>query len=115
MIDETTCKFYNSETNHCSEVDGVKKTLKWGVGIIITVFIAAFGYFAHNQSKVHDLMLSQTANVAELKAIVLYRVLPNILERKMENDTKSSLDRPGDDGYKPAESRHYPTGRVSGD
>jgi hypothetical protein len=110
------CHFYNTKTKKCSEVEGVKRLLKWGVGTIITVFLAAFGYFTHNQDKTHALMLEQTAKVVELKAIITYQILPHLRERKqVDGDKQSSLDRLGDNRDELGDSRYYPTGRDSGD
>jgi hypothetical protein len=85
VYDNRVCHFYNSETKECAEVQGLKKTLKWGIGVAVTVilavFVAGFGYFAHNEEKTHDLMLEQTRSVTELKGIVTYQVLPYLPER----------------------------------
>ena len=114
MSDE--CHFYNAETKRCSEVDGVKRLIKWIVGILVTIAIPAFGYFAHTQDKTHDLMLKQVESVTEIKAIIKYQVLPSINgEKERADDSKSSLGRFGDNWNESAEAWHYPTGRVGGD
>ena len=96
--DQQACHFYNSKTKECAEVDGLKTTIKWGVGIavtvILTVFLAGFGYFAHSQEKTHDLMLQQTKNVVELKAIVEYQVLPFLPITPKKEEDRLETDGP---------------------
>jgi hypothetical protein len=114
--DKQPCPFYDPGGHKCQEVDGVRRTLKWGVGIIITVFIAAFGFFAHNQEKVHTLMLEQTRSVTDLKALIKYQVLPRIKDERGEaNERESSVGGLRDNGYRPTATRNSATGGNSGD
>lgn len=112
--DKRRCHFYDTDSMRCSEVDGVKRNLKWGVGIIITVFIAAFSYFAHDQSKTHALMIQQTKAVSDLKGLVEYRVLPKLREREKDG-SESGVDRFRDLRLESSESWNHPTGGISGD
>lgn len=77
---KTTCPFYSAEKHQCVEVEDMKKTLKWGIGIIITVFLACFGYFAHNQDRRNDIIMKMSSEVVGLKNMIEYRVLPHLDE-----------------------------------
>ena len=85
MEEDKHCPFYSAERHICIEVEGMKKIVKWGIGIIITVFLGCFGYFAHNQDKRNDLLMQMNKEVISLQKLIEYKVLPK-LEHEREAD-----------------------------
>lgn len=87
---------------HCDlrqEVFGMKKVFLAGVGAMVTIFIAAFGYFAHNQDVTQELVLGQTKLVVEINTVQKHKILPALkgLESDAQIDARRRTGYPGHD------------------
>ena len=76
--DNHACPFYSHEAHNCVEVAGMKKLFYWGAGILVTIMLATWGYFAHSQDQMIALAQKQIKVMSRLETIINYKILPAI-------------------------------------